>query len=107
MACSSKEAYESAFRVFINPALGRQELQHVMKHGIEATLGKITDQGKEATIRRTFMLVNELFNEAVENNYVMKNPARRIVLPGCNREIEPLTEAQCERFLRTPKVATD
>jgi site-specific recombinase XerD len=92
---NSKKAYESAFRVDIGPALGRQELQHVMKHGIEGMLGKMVDEGKgEATIRRAFMLVHELFNEAVENNYVMKNPARRIVLPRCRRiqEIEPLTE---------------
>jgi integrase len=60
-------------------------------------LGEIAEQGKgQATIRRTFVLVHELFNEAVENNYVTKNLARRIVLPNCkrNQEIEPLTEAQ-------------
>jgi integrase len=85
------------FRCHINPALGRQELQHVLKHGIEAMLGKMADQGKgEATLRRAFMLVHELFSEAVENNYVMKNSARRIVLPRCKgiQEIDPLTETQ-------------
>jgi hypothetical protein len=63
-------------------------------------LGKMADEGKgEATLRRTFMLVHELFNEAVENDYVMKNPARRIVLLRCKRipEIEPLTETQVPR----------
>jgi hypothetical protein len=47
------------------------------------------------------MLIHELFNEAVENNYVMKNPARRIVLPSCKRiqELEPLTEAQLRALL--------
>lgn len=57
----------------------------------------MADEGKgEATLRRTFMLVYELFNEAVENNYVTKNPARRILLPTCRRiqETEPLTVAQ-------------
>lgn len=44
-----------------------------MKAGIETMLGAMADQGKgEATIRRVFMLVHELFVEAVENNYVMK-----------------------------------
>jgi len=42
------------------------------------------------------MLVHELFNEAVENNYVTKNPAGRIVLPRCKgiQEIGPLRESQ-------------
>ena len=79
LARNSKEAYEAAFRCHIGPALGSQELQHVLKHGIEAMLGKMADEGKgEATLRRTYMLVHELFSEAVENNYVAKNPARRI-----------------------------
>jgi integrase len=94
---NSKRVYESAFRGYINPALGNQELQHVLKHGIEAMLGKMADEGKgEASLRRAFMLVHVLFSEAVENNYVAKNPARRIVLPNCKRiqEIEPLTESQ-------------
>ena len=99
LAHNSQEAYQTAFRVYIKPALGKQELQHVIKFGIESMLGQMADQGKgEATIRRTLMLVHELFSEAVENNYVVKNPARRIVLPRCKaiQEIEPLTVAQVQ-----------
>jgi integrase len=106
LARNTKEAYETAFRVYINPALGRQELQHVVKYGIEEMLGKMADQGKgEATLRRTFMLVHELFSEAVENNYVVKNPARRIVLPRCKgiQEIEPLTVAQVRALFENTK----
>ena len=94
---NSREAYEAAFRCHIGPALGGQELQHVLKHGIETMLGKMADQGKgEATLRRTLSLVHELFSYAVENNYVAKNPAWKIKLPLCKgiQEIEPLTEAQ-------------
>jgi len=69
LARNSKNSYESAFRVYIHPALGKQELQHVVKHGIEGMLGKIADDGKgEATLRRVFMLTHEMFSEAVENN---------------------------------------
>lgn len=42
---NSNKAYESAFRIDTGPALGRQKLQHVMKHGIEAMLGKM-DKGE-------------------------------------------------------------
>jgi hypothetical protein len=58
---NSKKAYESAFRLYIGPSMGKQELQHVVKHGIEEMLGEMADQEKgEATIRRTFVLVHEL-----------------------------------------------
>ena len=97
------------FRCHINSALGRQELQHVLKHGIEAMLGKMADQGKgEATLRRAFMLVHELFSEAVENNYVMKNSARRIVSRAARESRKSIRspKLRCERFLRTLKAAT-
>jgi len=66
----------------------------------------MADQGKgEAILRRAFMLVHELFNEAEENNYVMKNPARPIALPRCKRiqEIEPLSESQVRALFKNTK----
>jgi integrase len=97
LAPNSRASYESAYRVYIGPAIGHQELQHVIKHAVEATLGKIADSGKgKATIERVLMLIHEIFTEAVENGYVAKNPARRIVLPTCKdiQETPALTEQQ-------------
>ena len=97
LARNSKEAYQSTFRLYIEPALGKTELQHVIKHSIETMLGAIADAGKgEALLRRVLMLTHEMFSEAAENNYITKNPARRIVLPRCEpiAETVPLTEPQ-------------
>ena len=58
-------------------------------------LGKMADAGKgKALIKRALNLTHELFVEAVENGYVAKNPARRIVLPRCrdHQETVALTE---------------
>lgn len=97
LAPNSRAAYESAYRLYIKPAIGTQELQHVTKHAVELILVKLADAEKgKATIERVLMLVHELFTEAVENGYVIKNPARRIMLPNCKpiQETPALTEQQ-------------
>jgi integrase len=97
IALNSKVGYESAWRVYIEPAIGRQELQHVIKHAIETILGKMADADKgESLIKRVLSLIHEMFTEAVENNYIAKNPARNITLPNCrrHRETVSLTEQQ-------------
>ena len=97
LALNSQEGYKSAWRVYIEPAIGAQELQHVVKHAIEAMLGKMADAGKgQSTLKRVLMLTHELFVEAVENGYVTRNPARRITLPRC-RPIQETTALTVEQ----------
>jgi integrase len=99
LALYSRANYESAWRVHIEPALGRQELQHVIKHGIEEMLGKMADASKgKSSIKRVLSLTREMFTEAVENGYLAKNPARRIVLPSCRGHQE--TTARTEQQVR-------
>lgn len=81
------------------PALGRQELQHVIKHGIEERLGKMADASKgKSSIKRVLSLTHEMFTEAVENGYLARNPARRIVVPSCRGHQE--TTARTEQQVR-------
>jgi integrase len=84
LARNSKVGYKSAWRVHIEPAIGGQELQHVIKHAIETILGEMAEAGKgQSLIKRVLSLMHEMFAEAVENRYVARNPARRIMLPNC------------------------
>jgi len=97
LARNSKINYESAWHVYIQPAIGSQELQHVLKHAIEGILARMAASGKGwSAIQRVKMLVHELFTEAVENNYIVKNPARHVMPPRCKPagETEALTEQQ-------------
>jgi len=97
LAENTKTAYNSSWRVYIQPAIGRQELQYVAKHDIELMLGKMAEAGKgRSTISSALMLTHELFLEAVDNGYVVRNPARKIQLPRCadHKETPALTEQQ-------------
>jgi hypothetical protein len=97
LSVNSKSAYGSTWRLHIDPAIGRQELQHVVKHAIEAMLGKMADDGLGyEAINHARMLVHEIFEEALENRYVISNPARKIRLPRCKppQETAALTEEQ-------------
>jgi integrase len=99
LALNSKVNYECTWRLYVEPAIGSQELQHVIKHAVETILGRMADADKGVSlIKRVLSLIHEMFTEAVENNYVAKNPARNITLPNCRRNEETiaLTEQQVQ-----------
>jgi integrase len=72
-------------------------LQQVVKHTVENVLGKMADAGlRHATMANALTVMQNLFTEAVENDYIPKSPCRRIDIPKCAdaEETRPLTEAE-------------
>lgn len=101
IAENTKLAYESSWRVYADLAIGKMELQHVTQHAVSTVLDRMADAGKSReTIQRVLVLINELFTEAVENGYVLKNPARHVTLPNCKdpEETRPMDEEEVRRL---------
>jgi integrase len=99
---STAKAYASCLRNHIAPAIGPLELRHVSKSAISGLLDKMADKRvSKPLIERALFLCNRLFEEAVDNDYVPKNPARGVTLPNTkpNGETRPLTEAECRKLL--------
>lgn len=77
------------------------EVQNVSKLAVETVLGKIADAGKSRqTTRVALIVMRELLNEAVENDFIAKNPARKVQLPNCAapKETRPLTPEEVRRL---------
>jgi len=83
-APNTQQSYESAWRTHVRPGIGDLELQNVTKLAVETVLDKIADAGKSTqTARVALVIMKECLNEAVENDFIIKNPARKVALPNC------------------------
>jgi len=104
LAPNSRRSYGSSYRVHIEPAIGKMELQHVNKSAVSGILDKMADAGRsKPTIEKVLVLIHELFEEAVENNYVTINPARKVTIPRCraSEETRPLDESEVRRIFES------
>ena len=103
IAPNTKQSYESSWKTHVEPGIGSLELQNVTKMGVETVLGKIADAGKSKQCARTaLVLMKELLNEAVENDFIPKNPCRSVVLPNCAKpkETRSLTPDEVYRLFK-------
>ena len=99
---NTRAAYESCWRVHVEPAIGRMELQAVTKHDIDCVLGKIADAKLSRSMaERAYVIIRGIFEEALENDYIVKNPARKVRIPICKPEGETraLAEQEAVRLL--------
>jgi integrase len=105
IAPNTDAMYRSWWKNFVCPAIGSAELQHVNKAAIDAILnGLATSKKAEGSIKRVLSLVHGLFVEAVENGYIIRNPAHRVTLPRA-KPPEPtraLSEAEAQRLFTLP-----
>jgi integrase len=105
VAPNTQAAYESSWRTHVEPGIGKLELQNVTKIAVETVLDRIADAGKSRqTARNALVIMKELLNEAVENDFLPKNPARKVMLPNCvaPKETRSMTLPEVQRlFERT------
>jgi integrase len=102
IAENSASAYESSWRSHIEGALGGMELQHVTKAPIDAILNRMAVVGAgQSSLGRVQHLIEGMFEEALENGYVERNPARKVTLPrgAESKPTRPLTEEEVQRLL--------
>jgi len=100
-AYNTRQAMESTWRLHIEPTFGSQPLRDVNKHAIEKHLIVMADAKlSRQLVDRVRVLLHSVFDEALENGYVDKNPARKVDTPECKAEetTRALTEAEVQRL---------
>jgi hypothetical protein len=86
----------------IQPALGSMKLEDIKKATIELHLVKLADSGmSENQLRTVKTRISSLLEEAHENDFIRKNPAKRVELPRCKPrdEVRSLTITEAQRLL--------
>ena len=79
---SSKIYYEGIYKKFISPQLGKEKLVDLTKLKVTRVLNKEKEEGYSwGTLNKTKLLLVDMLNKALEDDFVYKNVAKGIVIP--------------------------
>lgn len=73
--------YENIIKTHLKPALGSYKIKNIKKHHLQETINNLIAQNKYSTARQARLTLKQIFEQAVQNEYVYKNPAAGIALP--------------------------
>ena len=89
----------SLYRNHIQPQLGNVPLQDITKAMIQIHLGKMADERLGwSMVDGARVRLHSILEEAMDNDFIVKNPARKIETPKCKPPVETrsLTEAEVQ-----------
>jgi len=105
VSANTQTSYASMWKNILGPAIGNTELQHVNKSSIDAILNKLAIADRaESSITIVLSLIHGIFVEAVENGYIARNPAHRVVLPRdkAQEQTRALSEDEARKVFALP-----
>ena len=74
--------YKHIYETKISPYLGKSRLTDITKIQITELLNKLKDKGyKWETLNKVRILLIDMFNRALEDDFVIKNPAKGVRIP--------------------------
>jgi integrase len=94
---NTRQTVGSTWKLHIKPALGNIALREVTKSKIEIHLGKLADKGYgEVIVDSVRVRLRSIFEEALDNDFIQKNPARKVATPPCKPTPEARSLAESE-----------
>ena len=82
--------YRSLLKNTIYPALEKKALVEISRADTQQLLNSLAGKSK-STIKKCRLLLTEIFDSAVDDDLIIKNPARRLRLPeGTEKEVLPM-----------------
>jgi integrase len=73
--------YDSAIRNHIVPLIGNYTLKQLKSHHIQEMINKRAGEGLTKTLQCIKLTINQMLEKAVENEYIYKNVAKKVILP--------------------------
>ena len=89
---------------YLLPALGAMPLKDVDKFHVASLLNRLAKKYSEPVVARARVMLHAIFEEAVDMDYVVKNPARKIPLPECKATRRPILTPEVLRKLLSAMV---
>ena len=103
---STLKGYKAQIKKHINPALGSYTLQSLTPIMIQRFLNDLSrpdengDVLSPKSVKNVYIILRAALSQAVENEYIVKNPCRNAKLPKVyKKQVKPLTDAQVKDFL--------
>lgn len=105
---STVAGYETAFRVYLRPRFGEQDLTEISREGIKKLAYEMLAHGKSRSyVKATLAPLSEMCNHAIEDGHLTVNPALRILrhsrteMGEKSQKITFLTREELTHFLRS------
>ncbi len=98
---STATGYESCIVWHLKPYIGHRQLQGLRAEHIQAVVNALVSEGKApSTVRKAYAVLRLACEQAVVNDILPRNPAKRIILPKkTQREIMFFTLDEQRRFI--------
>jgi integrase len=86
---NTRIAYDYTWRKHIAPHVGAVRLGDFNKLTVDRLLMKLSDSGLGYVIvERVMVMLHAMFEEALDNDVILKNPTRKVELPRCKPQKE-------------------
>lgn len=86
---NTKVRDEMAIRLHIVPAMGTCELGQVTPRQVQGLINTWADQRAPGSVRRDYAVLRAMFGYAVESDWLVRSPCRRIKLPAVELPTRP------------------
>jgi len=89
---ATKRSYTQALDYYILPELGDISLGDIHKPTLTAFLNKLASKYSKTIVQQCRYHVKAIFDEAVEAEWIYKNPAHKLPMPDCKEPDRPYME---------------
>lgn len=83
---TTAQRYRSAYDKHISPTLGKMKIGNVTSHIIQKELNSMQDKGIIGTARIVYIILHEMFDRALKNELIPKNPMLAVSMPKAERK---------------------
>lgn len=107
---STRENYEHNMQLHIFPEFGKRKIDEFKRKDLKVFFDKLLSNGMSTAIAKTLKtLINGVLSNALDSEMIEVNPVFDLKMTGkkTDFEIEPLTEAEVEKFLEQAKKLFD
>ena len=93
---SNEALIKTIFDLHVLPVIGHRKLREVEKFEIDVLVKKIAEVFSKSMVQKVRIYTKAAFEEAVDQDFIGKNPARKIV--------RPQTRESCKRYLSMEEI---
>lgn len=92
--------YEIACRIHLLPVFGDMEITNITKQMIQSFITAKAEVLSPATVKKIYSILQQILEDAVDEDIILRNPARKIELPKIReKEIVPLSKDEMNAIL--------
>jgi len=100
---TTKRMYQTTLNLYILPALGDYKVKDIRKTNLQLLINRMAEKGLTRSIEITKVTLNQIFEMAIDEDIIFKNPTRGLVFP---KHVKPktrsLTEEETKIILTCP-----